>query len=303
MAAYIKPPLLKTGSKVAIVGPAGNVSEDYVQKAVAIFESWGLKVILGKNLYSDYHQFSGTDGQRLSDLQEALDDDEVSAIISARGGYGSLRITDKISLDSFLKKPKWIAGFSDITVIHSLLLNAGVQSIHSLMPINFTDLEVNAKPIELLRQSLFEGKLEYNLKSHSLNRAGTEKSVVVGGNLSLLYALKGTPFDIDTDNKILFIEDVGEQLYHLDRMLQSMNLAGKFERLGGLIIGGLTEMQDKKRPFGKSAEEIVASVVEGYNFPVVFDFPAGHQPNNCPLILGSKTTMNVSRESVLIRFE
>jgi muramoyltetrapeptide carboxypeptidase len=303
MTTYLKPSLLKTGSKIAIVAPAGNVSGDYVQKAVTIFESWGLKVELGKNLFSESFQFSGTDAQRLSDLQETFDNEEISAIICARGGYGSLRIADKINLGGFRKKPKWVAGFSDITVIHSLLLSAGVQSIHSLMPINFTDLEVKAKPIELLRQSLFEGKLEYNLNSHSLNRAGTEKAVVVGGNLSLLYALKGTPLDIDTDNKILFIEDVGEQLYHLDRMLQSLRLAGKFNNLVGLIVGGLTEMADKKRPFGKTAEEIVASVVEGYDFPVVFDFPAGHQPNNCPLILGSKTTMNVSSESVLIRFE
>jgi muramoyltetrapeptide carboxypeptidase len=303
MAAFIKPSLLKPGDKIMIVAPAGYVDKNYVQKATTVFESWGLKVLYGKNLFSEYHQFSGTDEQRLADLQEAFDNDEITAIIFARGGYGTLRIIDKISLARFQKKPKWIVGFSDITVIHSLLLNAGYQSIHAVMPINFTHLDEHAKPIELLHQVLFKGNIEYNLTPHKLNKPGTEKALITGGNLSLLYALKGTPFDIDTNNKILFIEDVGEQLYHLDRMLQSYRLAGKLDKLNGLIAGGLSDMEDKKRPFGKTAEEIVSSIVEGYDFPVVFNFPAGHIRENYPIIMGSETKLNVTSDSVQIRFE
>lgn len=303
MVNLIKPPLLKEGDKIMIVAPAGVVSDNYVQKATSVFESWGLRVQFSKNLFSEFNQFSGTDEQRLADLQKAFDDDEISAIICARGGYGALRIVDKLNLNQFLKKPKWVVGFSDITVIHSLLLKAGVQSIHGLMPINFPDHTSDSKPVELLKQVLFEGKVGYNLPVHPLNKAGTEKAIITGGNLSLLYALSGTPYDINFRDKILFIEDVGEQLYHLDRMLQSLRLAGKFEKIVGLVVGGLSEMEDKKRPFGKTAEEIVASIVEGSDFPVVFNFPAGHIRENCPLILGSQVTMDVSDKSVKISFE
>jgi muramoyltetrapeptide carboxypeptidase len=303
MAAFIKPPLLKPGNQIMIVAPSGLVAEDYVQKAANIFESWGLKVLLSDNLFSSHHQYSGTDEQRLSDLQSALDNDEISAIISARGGYGALRIADKISLSRFARKPKWVVGFSDITVIHSILLKNGFQSVHGIMPINFTDLPANSKPIELLGQALFEGKIDYNLAVNKLNKTGTEKAALVGGNLSLLYAMQGTLYDLNTKDKILFIEDVGEQLYHLDRMLQSYRLAGKFDKLNGLIVGGLSQMEDKKIAFGQTAEEIVASVVEGYDFPVVFDFPAGHIHENCPLILGSEATLNITNTSVKIGFE
>jgi muramoyltetrapeptide carboxypeptidase len=303
MSALIKPTLLKPGNQVMIVAPSGVVSDNYIQKASGVFESWGLKVLYGKSLFSSYHQFSGTDEQRLSDLQEALDNDEISAIICARGGYGTMRIIDRINLSSFNKKPKWLVGFSDITALHSLLFKAGFQSVHGIMPINFNDLPLSAKPIELLGQVLFEGKIDYSVKANPLNTPGTERAVLAGGNLSLLYALLGTPFDLDTRGKILFIEDVGEQLYHLDRMLQSYRLAGKFDKLNGLIVGGLTEMEDKKRPFGKTAEEIVASIVEGYDFPVIFNFPAGHIRENYPIIIGSETTLNVTPDSVKIRFE
>jgi muramoyltetrapeptide carboxypeptidase len=303
MASLIKPLLLKSGNLVTIVAPSGIVSESYVTKAVNVFESWGLKVKLGKNIFAEHFQFAGTDEQRLADLQQALDDNNNSAIICARGGYGAIRIADRISINRLAKKPKWVVGFSDATVLHSIIQNAGIQSVHALMPINFTDLSTDEKPIELLRQVLFEGKMEYNLPPFGLNKTGTERAVVTGGNLSLLYALSGTPYEIDTTGKILFIEDVGEQLYHLDRMLQSYRLAGKFSKLKGLIVGGLTEMEDKKRPFGKTAEEIVSSVVEGYNFPVIFNFPAGHQKDNCPLILGSETLLDVTPDSVKVRFD
>ena len=303
MAAIIKPPLLKPGDQIVIVAPSAVVGQDYVQKAADVFGSWGLKVSFGKNLFAVHHQFAGDDNQRLSDFQEALDDENISAIICARGGYGAIRIVDKLNLNRFVKKPKWVVGFSDITVIHSILLKAGIQSVHGVMPINFKNLPVSSKPVELLGQILFEGKLNYQLESNKLNRVGTEKAMLTGGNLSLLYALKGTPYDIDTTRKILFIEDVGEQLYHLDRMLQSYKLAGKFEKLKGLIVGGLSEMEDKKRPFGKTAEEIIASIVEGYNFPIAFNFPAGHLKENYPVLLGSETQLEVNSGGVNIRFE
>ncbi|MBN2486489.1 MAG: LD-carboxypeptidase [Bacteroidales bacterium] len=302
MPALLKPPLLKPGDHVIIIAPAGFVSDDYVHKASKIFESWGLKVLHGENLFMRHNQFSGTDKQRLADLQEALDNDEVSAIICARGGYGTLRIADRLNLSQFIKKPKWLVGFSDITVLHSILTKLGIQSVHSLMPINFSNLPESAMPIELLRQALFEGRLNYTPAPSAYNRQGTEKAVVTGGNLSLLYALTATPFEIDTRNKVLFIEDVGEQLYHLDRMVQSLRLAGKFDQLNGLIVGGLSEMEDKNTPFGQTAEEIVASAAQGYDFPVVFDFPAGHIAENCPVILGSEATLEVTVNSVKISF-
>jgi muramoyltetrapeptide carboxypeptidase len=294
--------LLKPGDKIILVAPSGIVTGDYIQKAVKIFESWGLKVILGENLFSSYHQFAGTDEQRLSDIQAALDNHEISAVVCARGGYGLMRITDKINWNNLLKKPKWVVGFSDITVLHACLLKRSIQSIHSLMPINFNDQPLNSKPLEYLKKLLFDGTIEYTLPSNALNLQGSAKGIVTGGNLSLLYALMGTPLELKTDERILFIEDVGEQLYHLDRMIQSLRLAGKFDKIKAMIVGGLTEMTDKKIPFGFSPEEIITSVAKQFSFPVVFGFPAGHIKDNCPLLLGSEVSLNCENKSVSIQF-
>ncbi len=301
METYIKPPLLKSGDMVAIVAPAGVVEKECIEKAVKLFGQWGLKVALGANLFARNGIFAGTDSERLSDLQEAFDNEDVKAVICARGGYGMLRILDSIHWHKFLHNPKWVAGFSDITALHAAILNRGIQSLHSLMPINLTTLPSSSTDIEYLHRALFHGSLEYNLLPFSQNCTGVEKTCLAGGNLSLLYALAGTAEDIDWKGKIMFIEEVGEYTYHLDRMLQSFRLAGRFDGLAGLLVGGLSEMNDEKRPFGRTPEEIIADAVKGYNFPVAFGFPAGHITQNFPLILGAKVSFEVKTNGVSIK--
>jgi muramoyltetrapeptide carboxypeptidase len=301
MTEFIKPAALKTGDKIAIVAPSGVVERDYIDKTSRILKNWGLKVVCGENLFEQHYQFAGSDAQRLADLQNAFDSEDIKAILCARGGYGIMRIIDQLHWYKFMQSPKWIAGFSDITALHAAIQNKGFQSIHSIMPINIGKLSESAKPIELLGSAMFKGKLEYAIDAHSLNRNGTEKAILIGGNLSLLYALSGTAFDFNWEGKILFIEDVGEQYYHIDRIMQSFRLAGKLDKLSGLIIGSLSEMSDSKSPFGRNPEEIIADVVQGFNFPVAFGFPAGHIPKNFPLILGSEVSLAVSSTAVSIK--
>ena len=303
MTAFIKPALLKPGDMVAMVAPSGVVEAEYIEKATQIIESWGLKVRHGKNLMAEFHQFAGTDSQRLSDFQEALDDAEIKAVICARGGYGAIRIIDQVNWSKFKQNPKWVTGFSDITVFHVALFNLGIQSLHCIMPINFKKYHSDSEPVVRMAKALFEGKVEYKIGAGPLCRAGTERAKLVGGNLSLLYALNGTSSDFNPDCRILFIEDVGEQYYHIDRMMQSLKLSGKLNKIGGLIVGGLSEMSDNKRPFGKTPEEIVADAVEGFNYPVVFNFPAGHLFHNYPLIIGADTSLQVSADSVEVKME
>lgn len=303
MSKLIKPPLLKPGDKVAIVAPSGRVDSEYIDKSASIFEDWGLEVVRGKHLLSEYHQFSGTDEQRLSDFQNAIDSEDTKAVICARGGYGAIRLLDKINWNKFKQNPKWVAGFSDITAIHFSIQQMRIQSIHSAMPINIGSLPRTSQPVELLGQALFEGVLEYELPADKLNISGTEVTTIVGGNLSILYALAASKYGIDIKNKILFIEDVGEQYYHIDRMMQSLRLSGKLEELSGLIVGGLTEMTDNKRPFGKNPKEIIYEAVEGFDYPVVFDFPAGHIPDNRPIIMGAETALEVTQDFVKVRFD
>ena len=301
MGNFAKPPALNTGDKVAIVAPSGVVEEDYIEKTKNIFRKWGLDPVPGANLFARHHQFAGSDVQRLADLQNALDDEDIKAIFCARGGYGLLRIVDQIHWHKFLQSPKWVAGFSDVTALHAVLQNKSVQSIHSIMPINIGKLSVSSKPLELLGEALYKGKLIYSIESNILNRSGTEKASLTGGNLSLLYALSGTPYEVDWAGKILFIEDVGEQYYHIDRIMQSFRLAGKLEKLSGLIVGAFSEMTDNKRPFGRSPEEIISDAVEGFDFPVAFGFPAGHISENWPLILGSEVSLEVNSHLVSIK--
>lgn len=294
MSLIIKPNVLQSGQTVAIVAPAGVVEKSYIDKAIEVLESWDLNVVLGENLLAKNFQFAGTDAQRVSDLQHALDNEDIAAVFCARGGYGTLRILDGIHWHKFVQNPKWLIGFSDITALHASVCNKGIASIHGIMPINFAALSVSEKPLALLRQVLFEGALKYEIEPHALNRKGTEKAQLIGGNLTLLNALSGTDFDYDWNNKILFIEEVGEHYYHVDRLMQSMRLSGKLDKLSGLIIGGLSEMKDDKRPFGRTPEEIIADAVLGFDYPVAFGFPAGHVKENYPLIMGSEISMEVN---------
>lgn len=293
-----RPAYLKKGDKIGIVATARKVSKEEMQPAIAILKSWGLQVVLGKNLFKSDHQFSGTDNERTTDLQTMLDDASVKAVISARGGYGTMRIIDKIDFKKFKKHPKWIIGYSDITVLHSHIHNMGIETIHATMPINFAK---NKEATESLRKALFGEKLAYEVKAHKLNRKGNATGQLVGGNLSLLYALTGSISDVDTKGKILFIEDLDEYLYHIDRMMLNLKRSGKLKNLKGLIVGGMSDMKDNTIPFGKTAEEIILDTVKEYKYPVCLHFPAGHVDRNLALILGRTIKLSVG-ENCKIHF-
>ena len=290
------PSYLKKGDKIGIVACARKISKKELQPAIDILKGWGLEVVLSKNLFNSYHQFSGTDEQRTEDLQTMLDDASVKAVISARGGYGTVRIIDNLDFTTFKKNSKWIVGYSDITVLHSHIHNFGIETIHATMLVNF---ENNEEAAETLRKSLFGEIINYEFQSHSLNRKGIAEGLLVGGNLSLLYALTGSDSDINTKGKILFIEDLDEYLYHVDRMMMNLKRSGKLNELAGLVVGGMTDMKDNAVPYGKSAEEIILDAVKEYNYPVCFNFPAGHIERNLALYFGRNYALNVGEKSTL----
>ncbi len=291
------PPYLKKGDKIGIVAPARKISKEEIRFAVDTFEKWGLKVILGENLLGDENQYSGSDEQRADDLQKMLDDNSIHAIISARGGYGTLRIIDKLDFKKFQEKPRWIIGYSDITVLHSHIhQNFEIETLHATMPINFSKDE---ESVETLRKNLFGEEIIYKINSHPLNRKGNAEGELVGGNLSLLYAMKGSKSGISTSGKILFIEDLDEYLYHIDRMIISLKRSGKLSHLAGLIVGGMTDMKDNPIPFGKTAEQIIFDAVKEFDYPVCFGFPAGHAQKNLALPFGRRAKLKVAGSSNL----
>lgn len=292
----IQPPYLKKGDTIGIIACARKISREELDPAVDILKSWGLQVVLGKNLFNADHQFSGTDTERAEDMQTMLDDTSVKAVISARGGYGTMRIIDKIDFNKFKKTPKWIIGYSDITVLHSHIHTLGMETLHATMPINF---HKDAEALESLRNALFGEQINYEIESHPLNRKGIAQGELIGGNLSLLYALTGSVSDVDTTGKILFIEDLDEYLYHIDRMMMNLKRSGKLSRLAGLVVGGMTDMKDNAVPFGKTAEEIILDAVKEYNYPVCFHFPAGHVDKNLALYLGRKAKLEVAGKTKL----
>lgn len=295
-------PKLQQGDEIRIVAPASVVEKHYVENTVKSLEGLGYKVSLGKHVFAILDQFAGDDDQRLEDVQEALDDEQVKAVFCARGGYGSVRILNRIDFEKFKKSPKWIAGFSDITVFH-VMQNQILQipSIHAPMPVNFSSKFFQQNLLKL--DAILKGQnVSIKAASHALNIEGVSRAEVMGGNLSILYSLQGTPYEIQTDGKILFIEDVGEQLYHLDRMLQNLAMSGKLQNIKGLIVGGLTDMKDKKRPFGKNAEEIILEYVENQGVPVAFGFPSGHQEDNEPFILGREAELSVQKGGTVLSY-
>ena len=296
----ITPSYLKKGDSIGIIAPARKISLSEIQFAVDVIKSWGLKVVFGKNLFKEQNQFSGSDKERTDDLQTMMDDDSIRAIISARGGYGTLRIVDKINFSKFQKKPKWIIGYSDITVLHSHIhTNFDIETIHAAMPISF---QKDTESVESLRKILFKKKLSYKISSHKLNRKGKAEGIIVGGNLSVLYALQGSKSDIDTKGKILFIEDLDEYFYHIDRMMLSLKRAGKLSHLAGLIVGKMSNMKDNEVPFGKTAEEIIYESVSEFNYPVCFNFPSGHDQKNLALLFGRRAKLMVEQNTALAYF-
>lgn len=280
----IKPPYLKPGDKIAITCPAKALKSD-IKDAVTLLESWGLEVVIGKTVNASFHQFSGTDSLRAKEMQSFINNPKIKAIIAARGGYGCVRIIDLIDFSPLIKTPKWVIGFSDITVLHCELNRLGIESIHGQMPSTIPDSSANG--LESLRKALFGEKIDYSQFSHPLNIKGEMKGEIIGGNLSILLSVLGSKSDPVYDNKILFIEDVGEYLYAVDRMLRALDRAGKLSKLNGLIVGGFTNIKDDEQtPFGFSVEEIILEIVKKYNYPVAFGFPAGHVKDNWAIKMG-----------------
>ena len=302
---HIKPENLRIGDTISIIAPSGVLKdyEEYMQKSISLMESWGLNVVLGSTIYESYGHFSSTDINREKDFQDAIDDNKIKAIWCARGGYGAMRIIDNINYDNLLKNPKWVIGYSDITAIHNDIHNLGVESLHGVMCKSLEDISVDDDSINKLKDILFEeGELEYIIEGHEYNIIGEASGKLVGGNLTLLQSLLQSKSSIDTTNKIIFIEDVGEYLYHIDRMLHSLKRADYFSKCSGLIVGDFTDIKKNETKFGKNLYEIINEIVEDYNFPVMYGFPAGHGQQNLPLIFGRNVQISVSENISEIRF-
>ena len=297
------PPFLKPGDKIGIVAPASVVNYEDLLPGIGIFKNeWGLEVVEGKTLKSASNQFSAPDQERLADLQMMLDDPSINGIIAARGGYGCSRIVDQLNFDQFLKNPKWIVGFSDLTVILSKLYRLGYASLHAPMTKSITT-EGSELAAASLRQILFGEMPHYVIPSQNLNRLGTATGEIVGGNLCILAHMIGSETDIDTDDKILFIEDINEYLYNLDRMLIQMKRAGKLDKLAGLIVGQFTDMKDNSSPtFGKTCYEIIQEHIREFDYPVCFNFPVGHVGDNRAMGVGMEAILEVNKDTVSLRF-
>jgi muramoyltetrapeptide carboxypeptidase len=295
------PPSIKPGDKIRIISPAGKVKEEHVFPAVEWLQKQGYKVELGKHVFASHFQFAGTDKQRLEDLQTALDDAETNVIICSRGGYGTVRIIDKLNCTNFLKHPKWLVGFSDITILHVCMNNLGVATIHGAMPRYFFDeTGLPTENLKSLMQLLTGEKVQYAINTEKINKPGKVRGELVGGNLSIISSLQGTKYEIDTFGKILFLEDIDEFLYHTDRMIHQLKLSGKLDNLAGLILGDFTDMKDNESPFGKTVEEIVLEAVEEFSYPVCFGFPAGHDKKNLALAFGKIWEMDVAEQNATL---
>lgn len=295
------PPYLKKGDTVALVCTARKFFPEEAQPAIDLLKSWGLEVKLGKTIGLDSCQLGGTDAERAADLQEMLDDDNIKAIWCARGGYGTVRIIDRLDFAKFKKHPKWIMGFSDVTVLHSHLNTMGIASLHSIMP--FTVPKAPEEVKETLRKALFGEKLKYVVEAKGYELQGKAKGQLVGGNLSILYSLLGSESSLDTKGKVLFIEDLDEYLYHIDRMMQNLKRNGYFKKLEGLIVGSMADMHDNEIPFGQNEVGIITEIAREYNIPVCFYFPSGHQKDNRTLILGQEVEFEVKADEVILEFK
>ena len=291
------PPFLQPGDCIGICAPARKVSPEEMKDGIDWLVAQGFQVKVSQYLYGENHQFSGADEERAADLQSLIDDPKVKAIVFARGGYGCVRIVDQIDFSSLEKNPKWLIGFSDVTVLHSHLnIHHSICTLHAPMMINLMVDKRNEEATDTTIDILTGKNSRYSEKTlNALNRNGICEGELVGGNLSLLYALAGTPSDLATDDKILFIEDLDEYLYHVDRMMMQLKRTGKLTNLKGLIVGGMSDMRDNTIPFGKSAVEIISEAVAEYNYPVCFDFPSGHIDRNLPLLLGADVRLEVGQ--------
>ena len=302
----IQPPYLKAGDTVAIVAPSGVLKNrnDEVNRAKKLLESWKLHVVIGKNVFSQADHFAGTDQERCEDFQSALDDPKIKAIWSARGGYGTVRILDKLDYTQFLKQPKWVIGYSDITALHNQIHNLGVQTLHAIMavslPSNLSDIE---QSIATFKNTIFGQSLSYTLKGSTYNKTGEAKGPLVGGNLTILHTMLGSKESLDTSGKILFIEEIGEYKYHIDRMLQSLKRAGYFDNCKGVIVGDMSRMRKNTTLWGTSIEQLILDALSDYDFPIAFNMPAGHEKDNRALILGRDVSLKVEKTKSTVVFD
>lgn len=299
------PKYLKKGDTVALIAPAGIIQDEKpLVLAEQLLHSWGLKSIRGQYVLEQQGVFAGTDDQRLEDLQAVLDNKKIKAIWAVRGGYGSVRLLDKLNFSKFEKQPKWLIGFSDITVLHNVLHNRGFKSIHGLMPIQLLHpAKETEKAVKSLYHALFGQKVERIFPTSSFNRTGNASGVLVGGNLAILQSLIGSPYEINTSGKILFLEEVSEYKYRIDRMLQHLKIAGVFKDLKALLIGNFTDTKESDVKYDKEIEEMILEAVKDYDYPVVFDLPVGHIPDTQSLVLGERISVNVGEFVSCIRFD
>lgn len=305
---FIAPPFLKKADTIGITSPAGYITIEEIQPAIKKMEEWGYKIKIGDTIGKRDFTFGGTDEERAKDLQQMLDDPKIKAIMCARGGYGAVRIIDKLNWDKFKAKPKWIIGFSDITVLHSHLnRNFAIGSIHSKMCNSFPEVWSLAEPIQIetidsIQKALSGEKMKYTVTPNPQNKFGTGIGVLIGGNLKTLETLSGTKSDINTAGKILFIEDTGEYMYSVDRMLWNMKRTGKLSLLKGLIVGGFKiKVDEEGDDFGRTLQDIVLEKVKAYHYPVCFDFPVGHQKNNFALKCGVKHKLELTSDISILK--
>lgn len=300
---YLKPSFLKKGDTIGLISTARKISKDELQPALQIIKKLGYQYQLAKHLFEVENQFAGSSEQRAEDLHSMFLDNNVKAILCVRGGYGTVQLLSKLNLDLIRNNPKWLIGYSDVTVLHSFFhQQLHWQTLHASMPINFKDYHHSDITINSLFKSL-EGKQQsYSLNTNKYNKLGTANGILVGGNLSILYSLRGTLADIDTDGKILFIEDLDEYLYHIDRIMMNLKLANKLNKLKALVVGGMSDMNDNAVPFGKTAKQIILESVNEFDFPVLFDFPAGHINDNYALNLGQKAQVTIDSKKSSLSF-
>lgn len=302
---YIQPPHLKSGDTVAIVAPSGVLKNknDEVERAIALLKSWGLHTLVGEHVFTQNGHFAGTDKQRAADFQKALDDPKIKAIWCARGGYGAVRMLDLLDYTTFKEQPKWVIGYSDITGIHSQIHNLGYQSLHSMMcsslPPNLADIP---ETISTFKDAILGRPLSYTLQGSNYNKVGVVTAPITGGNLTLLNSMLGSETSINTAGEILFIEEVGEYAYHIDRMLQSLKRAGYFEHCKGVLVGDMSRIRKNTTQFGRTIDEIILDIVAEYNFPVAFNMPAGHEKDNRAIIFGCKVTLTVEKDQSTLVF-
>ncbi|AHW59896.1 muramoyltetrapeptide carboxypeptidase [Draconibacterium orientale] len=295
---------IKPGSTIRIVSPAGKIDKKYVMPAVNWLEEQGYTVKLGEHVFARHFQFAGTDEQRAADVQEALDDSDCDAIICSRGGYGTVRIIQRLDFTQFLKKPKWLVGFSDITILHSRLHNLNVPTIHGVMPRYFLDGKGAPREDLMSMMKLIKGEgISYEVDATEFDRRGAATGQLLGGNLSIVNSLHGTKYDIDTAGKILFLEDIDEFLYHTDRMVHQLKLSGKLDNLAGLILGDFTDMKDNESPFGQTVHEIFAEAVKDRDYPVCYGFPGGHDKKNLALAFGREWQLDVAESGTRLRLK